>query len=125
MLARLKASKELTRDPEKFKILSSLIHMYQGADSRYLNFYGPPGTVPTVPYYRIVQDRQQSTADTNLMDVAGRVVFIGLSEQLRPEQKDGFYTVFSQPSGLDLSGVEIAASNRLCEYFRGHDSPTP
>jgi len=36
--------------------------------------------------------------------------FIGLSEQLRPEEKDGFYTVFSQPNGLDISGVEIAAT---------------
>jgi adenylate cyclase len=37
-------------------------------------------------------------------------VFVGLSESLRLEQKDGFHTVFSQPNGLDISGVEIAAS---------------
>jgi len=37
-------------------------------------------------------------------------VFIGLSERLRPEQKDGFYSVFSQSTGIDISGVEIAAS---------------
>jgi len=29
---------------------------------------------------------------------------------LGPQQKDGFYSVFSQSSGLDISGVEIAAS---------------
>ena len=29
---------------------------------------------------------------------------------MRPEQKDGFYTVFSQPSEFDLSGVETAAT---------------
>jgi adenylate cyclase len=40
----------------------------------------------------------------------GKVVFIGFSEQLQPEQKDGFYTVFSQKDGLDVSGVEIAAT---------------
>jgi adenylate cyclase len=110
MLARLKASKVLAADPEKFQTLSSLINMYQGADSRYLNFYGPPGTVVTVPYYQMLQDRQKLTADSKKMGLEGKVVFIGLSEQLRPEQKDGFYTVFSQPSGLDLSGVEIAAT---------------
>jgi adenylate cyclase len=41
---------------------------------------------------------------------AGKAVFVGFSEQLQPEQKDGFYTVFSEASGLDLSGVEIAAT---------------
>ncbi len=37
-------------------------------------------------------------------------MIVGLSERLRPEQKDGFYTVFSQPTGIDMSGVEIAAT---------------
>lgn len=110
MLARLKASKDLSAKPEKFQTLSSLINMYQGADSRYLNFYGPPGTVVTVPYYQILQDRPKSTAGSKKMDLEGKVVFIGLSEQMRPEQKDGFYTVFSQPSGFYVSGVEIAAT---------------
>jgi adenylate cyclase len=110
MLARLKASKVLSDNPEKFRTLSSLIHLYQGTDSRYLNFYGPPGTVVTVPYYQILQDRQKSSAGSKQLDIEGKVVFVGLSEQLRPEQKDGFYTVFSQPSGFDLSGVEIAAT---------------
>jgi adenylate cyclase len=44
------------------------------------------------------------------VDVRGKAVFVGLSERMRPEQKDGFYTVFSQPSGIDISGVEIAAT---------------
>jgi adenylate cyclase len=110
MLSRLKASKKLAGNPDKLRILSSLIRMYQGADSRYLNFYGPPGTVVTVPYYVFLQDRKLPSVKSKEMDVAGKVVFVGLSERLRPEQKDGFYTVFSQPSGLDLSGVEIAAT---------------
>ena len=40
----------------------------------------------------------------------GKIIFVGLSKQLRPEIKDGFYTVFSQLNGLDISGVEIAAT---------------
>jgi adenylate cyclase len=44
------------------------------------------------------------------LDLKGKVVFVGLSERLRPEQKDGFYSVFSQSTGIDISGVEIAAS---------------
>jgi adenylate cyclase len=42
--------------------------------------------------------------------VKGNVVFIGMSEDIRTEQKDGFHTVFSGEGGLDLSGVEIAAT---------------
>ena len=37
-------------------------------------------------------------------------MFVGLSERLRPEEKDGFYTAYSQSSGVDISGVEIAAT---------------
>jgi adenylate cyclase len=44
------------------------------------------------------------------LDFKGKAIFVGLSERLRPEQKDGFYTTFSQPSGVDISGVEIAAT---------------
>jgi adenylate cyclase len=44
------------------------------------------------------------------LDFKDKAIFIGLSERLRPEQKDGFYTTFSQPSGVDISGVEIAAT---------------
>ena len=44
------------------------------------------------------------------LDLEGKVVFVGHSEQLRPGQKDGFYTVYTRHNGLDLSGVEIAAT---------------
>jgi adenylate cyclase len=44
------------------------------------------------------------------LDLRGKAVFVGFSEQFQPEQKDGFYTVFSRPDGLDMSGVEIAAT---------------
>jgi adenylate cyclase len=80
-----------------------LISLYTGGDSQYLDFYGPPQSIRTLPYYSMFT----GTAPT---DLAGKAVFIGFSEQLQPEQKDGFYTVFSQPDGLDISGVEIAAT---------------
>ena len=40
-------------DLKKNQLLISLIKMYQGPQSHYLNFYGPPGTITTVPYYQI------------------------------------------------------------------------
>jgi len=98
--------------PERERqILISLIRMYQGPDSRHLNFYGLPGTIPTVCYHEALDESEKSTANNRQIDFKGKAVFIGLSESLRTEQKDGFYTVYSQPTtGIDLSGVEIAAT---------------
>jgi len=110
LLEKLEASKLVAVDEKKYRILKSLIQMYQGPKSRYLNFYGPPGTIPTISYYRILDLPSDSAIDADLIPLKGKVVFVGLSEHLRSEQKDGFYTVFSQPDGRDISGVEIAAT---------------
>jgi len=110
MLAELQNGRTLSPDLRKRQLLQSLIRMYQGADSRYLNFYGPPGTITTVPYYQVLHLQEPAFTDHKRPDFNGKAVFVGLSERLRPEQKDGFYTVFSQPSGVDISGVEIAAT---------------
>jgi len=110
LLEKLRESRMLPADAGKNKILVSLIRMYQGPRGRYLNFYGPPGTIQTIPYYQILEEQIDSSGVAVRHDLKGKVVFIGLSEQLRPEEKDGFYTAFSQPNGLDISGVEIAAS---------------
>jgi adenylate cyclase len=90
--------------------IKSLVKIYHGEDSRHLNFYGPSRTITTVPYYRMVQPREKTAGSEQRIDIKGKAVFVGLSELYRPEQKDGFYTVFSQPNGLDISGVEIAAT---------------
>ena len=91
-------------NPRARSVLRALVDAYSGPSSRTLDFYGPPRSITTVPYLRVLEGR------LNAADLAGKAVFVGFSEQLQPEQKDGFYTVFSQPSGLDMSGVEIAAT---------------
>jgi adenylate cyclase len=110
LLERLRVSKTLVTDTKQNQTLVSLIRMYQGPKSPYLNYYGPAGTIRTIPYHQIIEDPKNSTGGSILDDLNGKAIFIGLSEQLRPEEKDGFYTVFSQPNGLDISGVEIAAT---------------
>jgi adenylate cyclase len=94
-------------DPRARRLLA-LARMYQSPNSEYLNFYGPSRTIATLPYHRVISD--EATADPARLGLAGKAVFIGLSEYLRPEQKDGFHTVFSEATGIDLSGVEIAAT---------------
>lgn len=80
-----------------------LVRACAGPDSRYLDFYGPPRSVPTLAYHHVL-------SGTAPADLAGKVVFVGFSERLQPEQRDAYYTVYSRSDGLDMSGVEIAAT---------------
>jgi adenylate cyclase len=97
-------------DEKKSRILRSLVRMYEGPDSRYLNFYGPPGTIATVPYHQVLDPHPATIGARESPDFREKAVFVGMSDLSRVDQKDNFHTVFSQPSGLDLSGVEIAAT---------------
>jgi adenylate cyclase len=97
------ARRQRTEHP---RVLRALIRMYQGPDSEYLNLYGPPRTVRIIPYHEVIS--AEAAADPERLRLRGKAVFVGLSDYLRPEQKDGFNTVFSQ-AGVDLSGAEIAA----------------
>lgn len=108
MLSELEHSR--TIDEKKARKIKSLIQMYKSANSHYLNFYGPPRTITTIPYYQVVRSGGYEAGGMRQPDVTGKAVFVGHSELYRSEQKDGFYTVFSQPDGLDISGVEIAAT---------------
>ncbi|SPD75779.1 Adenylate/guanylate cyclase with Chase sensor [uncultured Desulfobacterium sp.] len=91
-------------------VLRSILEMYRAEDSLYLDFYGPSGTILTIPYYRLVQVPEAYFYEASLPDLRDKAVFVGLSERMRPEEKDGFYTTYSQVSGVDISGVEIAAT---------------
>jgi adenylate cyclase len=73
-----------------------LIRAYGSPSSPYIDLYGPPGTIRTVPY------AQALTAENTASALEGKAVFVGLSGQFRAEQRDGFHTVFSEPSGVDI-----------------------
>jgi adenylate cyclase len=109
MLAELESLSIGESEPRKHDLIRSLIEIYGGSPSRYLNFYGPPRTITTIPFHRALQldDGPQRAED---LDVNGKVVFVGMSETLTSEREDSFYTVFSQANGVFLSGVEIAAT---------------
>jgi adenylate cyclase len=104
----LKADPRLQENPRTRRLVSALIDLYGGADSRYINYYGPPETIPTIPYAKALGPG--SPDDLLQIDFKDKAVFVGLSERIRNDQADGFYTIFSQRSGLDISGVEVAAS---------------
>ncbi|MGH8718709.1 MAG: CHASE2 domain-containing protein [Burkholderiales bacterium] len=92
-------------DPRERRIITSLINLYGGSEMQYLNFYGPPRSIKTVPYSQALELSESAGGNFK-----GKTVFVGFAESLQPDQKDNYYTVFSQDSGLDLSGVEIAAT---------------
>jgi serine phosphatase RsbU (regulator of sigma subunit) len=109
MLEELKHSEPLSVDVKKHRLLTSLIKMYAAANSRYINYYGPPRTITTIPYHQALQLREGTVGDKQI-DLKGKAVFVGLSEILMADRKDSFYTVFSQANGIFISGVEIAAT---------------
>jgi adenylate cyclase len=96
-------------DDKRYALLRSLVDLYGGSSRRYLNYYGPPRTVTTIPYYRALQ-LGEGTGNAPSFDLTGKAVFVGLSEKLLAERKDSFYTVYSQANGVFISGVEIAAT---------------
>jgi adenylate cyclase len=103
-----KITSKLEHTDSKHKLLlEALLNIYTCQKSLYLNFYGSFGSIKTIPYHKVLSsDPTQPT-----IDVAGKAVFVGFSEQFQPEQKDGFYTVFTdEDSGSDISGVEIIAT---------------
>ncbi|HWR59509.1 MAG TPA: CHASE2 domain-containing protein, partial [Thermodesulfovibrionales bacterium] len=109
LLEELIRSKIPASDAGRLKLITALVKMYGGSNSQYLNFYGPPRTITTIPYYQAMR-LQEGAAGSGLPDFRGKAVFVGLSELVQPEQKDGFNTVFTQSDGLDIAGVEIAAT---------------
>ncbi|UCD34577.1 MAG: adenylate/guanylate cyclase domain-containing protein [Nitrospiraceae bacterium] len=92
-------------------LVKAMIRMYQDPASAYLNFYGPPRTIQTIPYYQAVQPGTSAADSGEQFDFRGKAVFVGLSEIMESEKRnDSFSTVFSLPNGVDISGVEIAAT---------------
>lgn len=88
-------------------LLNALAGLYDGPANRYLNFYGPPGTVPRLSYDAVLNAAGGAAAG---LDLHGKVVFVGYSDLYDPGQPDRFYSVFTRSDGVDLSGVEIMAT---------------
>lgn len=95
-------------------LLTALAALYAGPERRYLNFYGPPGTVLTYPYEAMLPSsfggKRPPDDGSDDSSLAGRVVFAGYSDLTLADKPDRYYTVFTNEDGVDLSGVEIMAT---------------
>ena len=58
MLDDLEHSNSLSLDGKKGRLIQSLVKLYGDPNRRYLNYYGPPRTVTTIPYYQALQTRR-------------------------------------------------------------------
>lgn len=86
-------------------LIKALLNIYSGEQKRYLNFYGPPRSIQTISYYDALQEKS--------IDFKNKIVFVGFSAANQSEQdigRDDYHTVFSNPDGLNISGVEIIAT---------------
>lgn len=96
------------------RVVRSLLEVYSGDPIRYLNFYGPPRSIKTIPYYQALQlDTDRRDHPLEREDLKNKIVFVGFSGATQSEQdivRDDYPTVFSSPDGLYISGVEITAT---------------
>jgi adenylate cyclase len=83
--------------------LHTLLDLYSGAASRYLNYYGSARTIRTIPFDVAARAKAR-------LELAGKMVFVGSSEPRQSEQQDYFHSIFSEQTGVNLSGVEIGAT---------------
>ena len=111
--------------PETMQSLMALIAMYAGESSAGIDFYGPPASQATLSYSEILSS-PEDPAGPIASQVRDKVVFIGAARKTWSNQKDGFVTVFSRPDGVDLSGVELAATvfSNLAENRMVHQPST-
>jgi adenylate cyclase len=111
MLANINERDAGATDDNEKRFLRALVNMYRRPHFRYLNFYGPPGAITTIPYHRVLETpSHHGSSASPLPALKGKAIFIGAASRVPQGQRDGFYTVYSRPDGLDLSGVEIAAT---------------
>jgi adenylate cyclase len=91
-------------------LVKSLIGVYRPGHSRYLNLYGPPGSITAVSFHKLLEPAPADDVQLERTFWEGKAVFVGQTESDWYKANDGFYTPFTEESGLDISGVEIAAT---------------
>lgn len=100
-----KAAQTLSLPTPERQLLKAWLDLFEGPLSRFLNFYGPPGSFTTFPLYDLL--RGESIEPGLFQD---KVVFVGYGENLHPEKTQGFYTPFSRGPNDTMSPAEIAAT---------------
>src|SRR6185437_12298077 len=89
--------------------LRAFVDVYAGDALRYLNFYGYPGTFPSVSYADVLKGATAGGGPA-LQQLRGKTVVLGDAD-FTPLQRDDHYpTVYTTSYGVKLSGAEILAT---------------
>lgn len=99
MLDALDSPPLRSADEKTRRTLRSLIRMYGGGATKFLNFYGPTRTIPTIPFWKVLTFGDAEQGHPSPLELAGKAVFVGSSESRPLAQKDGFYTVYTRENG--------------------------
>ena len=93
-------------DDRERQLARAVAALYVEDGAPYLNFYGPPGSVCTVPYEVVLDDAVSPCS------ITGATVFVGVgrSRVEQAEQIDTYHTIYERPDGVDFSGVELHAT---------------
>jgi adenylate cyclase len=87
-------------------MVKSLVELYSGTHSQYLNYYGPPNSIRSISYHEVLR---MSPRELSLFK--DKAVFVGASEAFQWDQVDTFYTVYSdRETGHNIAGVEVGAT---------------
>ena len=86
-----------------------------GNGVRFLDFYGPPRTLPTIDLHEVLMAGERGAEGAAWLRGTFKdyAVFVGFSAAEPSEQdriRDDYPTVFTRADGLNLGGVEIAAT---------------
>lgn len=96
----------LVPDPADRAVLEAVRRARLGPEEVWLDLYGPPGTVT----HRSFADLLLGDARALRPFPPGTAVFVGPLDTRTTLAADSFPTVFSDPRGIDLAGVELAAT---------------
>ena len=88
--------------------LHALLALYTGESARYLNLYGPPGTIRTIHIADVLSAPHHDTK-ADPLGLRGKVVFVGYADAAEWEQLEKFPTVYGSGSN-QASGVELVAT---------------
>ena len=101
---------------QRERIRDALAYVHLAGETSYLNLYGPPRTIRTVSYFRVIESARAGPGNPQALsaeEFRGKAVFIGFSASSPGGQdrlRDDYRTVYSHTDGLNLSGVELAAT---------------
>lgn len=109
---RTRSSAPIEQQSSADRLLRSFGRLYSGPDTVLLNFYGLPGTITTVPLYRVLgaADHADRQPASGAVDLRGKIVLVGLSGQSQVTIRDGFVSPFQDGGREELNGVEVAAT---------------